>query len=120
MSLLTAGDVAMMRAVQNAALPDVCTRNRYPLTSNHAGGYTKGAAEAIVLPCRVSSRGLPDEYLRQSAATSRHLMMVTVPHGSDVRHTDELVCGGVTYRVIGFASAGVWETALRCVCEVIA
>ena len=118
--MLTAAEITAMRETQEQALPDICTRNRYPLTSNHAGGYTKGAAESIVLPCRVSSRGLPDEYLRQSAATSRHLMMVTVPHGSDVRHTDELVCGGVTYRVIGFASAGVWETALRCVCEVIA
>jgi len=118
--MLTATEIAAMRETQEQALPDTCTRNRYPLTSNHAGGYTKGAAGSIVLPCRVSSRGLPDEYLRQSAATSRHLMMVTVPHGSDVRHTDELVCDGVTYRVIGFASAGMWETALRCVCEVIA
>ncbi|MEN6547031.1 MAG: head-tail adaptor protein [Armatimonadia bacterium] len=118
--MLAAIEIAAMRETQEQALPDTCTRNRYPLTSNGAGGYTKGAAEAIVLPCRVSSRGLPDEYLRQSAAISRHLMMITVPHGSDVRHTDELVCNGLTYRVIGFASAGDWETALRCVCEVIA
>lgn len=117
--MLTNAEIAGMREAQEQALPETCTRSRYPLVSNGAGGYTKGAAETITLACRVSSRGMPDEYLRQSVATGRHMMMVTVPQGSDVRHTDELLVSGVTYRVIGFDSAGEWETAMRCVCEVI-
>lgn len=117
--MLTATEIAAMRATQESALPETCTRTRYPLISNGAGGYTKGVADTITLACRVSSRGAPAEYLRQSAATGRRVMMVTVPQGSDVRHTDELLVSGVTYRVIGFDSAGEWETAMRCVCEVI-
>ena len=117
--MLTVAEIAAMRVTQESALPETCTRSRYPLVSNGAGGYTKAAAETITLDCRVSSRGMPDEYLRQSVATGRHLMMVTVPQGSDVRHTDELTVSGVTYRIIGFASVGDWETAMRCVCEVI-
>ena len=117
--MLSDADLAAMRATQEAAMTETCTRRRTPLVSDSQGGYTKGTATTATLACRVSSRGLPQEYLHLSAATGKEFRMVTLPHGSDVKRTDDLVIGGVVHRVIGFASAGDWETALRAVCEVV-
>lgn len=115
--MISAGDLAAMRAAQRAAMPSTCTRRRVPLVADGRGGYTEGVAATITLACRVSSRGLPSEYLRMGVASGKALIMVTVPHGSDVLRTDTLVVGAKTYQIIGFDSAGAWETALRCVCE---
>ena len=117
--MLSDADLATMRTAQEAALTEICTRERTPLVNDGQGGYTKGTPTAISLACRVSSRGLPQEYLHLSAAIGKEFRMVTVPHGSDVLRTDDLVIGGVTHRVIGYASAGEWATALRLVCEVV-
>jgi hypothetical protein len=117
--MLSDADLATMRATQEVALPETCTRVRTPLVADGQGGYTKGTATTATLACRVSSRGLPSEYLQMATATGKELRMVTLPHGSDVKRTDTLLIDGVTYQVIGFASAGDWETALRVVCEVV-
>jgi hypothetical protein len=117
--MLTDADLAAMREAQDLALPDTCTRTRTALTQTAGGGYTETAASTLTPPCRTSSRGVPQEYLRQAVESGRAAMMVTVPQGSDVLATDKLTIGGVVYQVIGFASAGGWETALRCVCEVL-
>jgi hypothetical protein len=115
--MLTATELTAMRAVQTAALPDTCTRSRATMAQTAGGGFAVSSTATITLACRVSSRGVPDEYLRQAVATGRTPVMITVPQGSDVVRTDTLAVSGVTYKVLGFASVGAWETAMRCVCE---
>ena len=115
--MLTAAEIAAMREAQEQALPETCVRTRTALVPTAGGGYTDGESETISLACRISSNGVPQEYLRQGVATGRVPVMITVPHGSDVVGTDTLAVGGVEYHIIGMVSVGTWATALRCVCE---
>lgn len=115
--MLTATEIAAMQATQTSALPGTCTRTRVTLGQTAGGGYAVVSTATITLACRVSTRGIPDEYLRQGVATGRVLVMITLPQGSDVTRTDTLAVEGVTYKILGFASVGEWETAMRVVCE---
>jgi len=116
MSLLTAGDVAMMRAVQNAALPDVCTRTRTPLVPDGMGGERPGTPTTASYACRLSNRGVPAQYEAMGAAMGQQLWIVTLPYNADVVAEDVLTIGAQSMRVLGIASGGEWETATRAVC----
>ena len=117
--MLTTAEITAMRAAQDSALPETCTRTRATLAQTAGGGFAVSSTATIVLDCRVSTRGIPEEYLRQGVATGRAPVMITLPQGSDVVRTDTLTVDGVEYHILGFASRGDWETAMRCVCEAV-
>lgn len=120
MSLLTAGDMAAMRAAQNAALPDTCTRTRTPLVADDMGGQKAGTPTVASYACRLSNRGVPAQYEAMGAVLGQQLWMVTLPYNADVIAEDVLTIGAQNMRVLGIASGGAWETATRAVCvEVI-
>jgi len=117
--MLTATEIAAMRETQGQALPDTCTILRATSEPDGLGGHVRVWEEIGRLPCRISSRALPQEYLLEARATGKNFVMVTLPQGSDVTRTDRLLVSGRTYEVVGFDSIGEWETALRAVCEEI-
>lgn len=114
---LSAADLATMRAAQSAALPDTATVKRRVQTADTVGGttYTWPSATAT-LACRLSSRGVPSTFIELYADRNAHLWMVTFANGANVLAGDRLVIGSRTMQVIGFASGGEWQTALRAVC----
>lgn len=116
MSLLTEADLAAMRAVQNEALPDACTRTRTPLVTDGMGGQKAGTADTESYACRLSNRGVPSQYQAMGAALGQQLWIVTLAHNADVVAEDVLTIGAQSMRVLGIASGGQWETATRAVC----
>jgi len=114
--MLTNADLAYMRATQEDALPDSCTRERTPMVADGQGGFIAGTPVVVTLPCRKASRGIPDHYMAMQAAQGKQLWMVTFAYGADVRARDVLTIGGVDMTVLGLASGGAWETAVRAVC----
>jgi len=114
--MLTTDQLAAMRAAQAEALPDTCTRTRTPRVADGQGGFTDGTPVAVALSCRKSSRGIPDHYMAMQAAQGKQLWMVTFIQGADVQARDMLTIDGDTLSVLGIASGGEWETAVRAVC----
>jgi head-tail adaptor len=114
--MLTDSDLAAMRQAQEAALPETATIKRATNTRTASGGTTQSWATAGTSACRLSSRGVPREYLEAGAARGVQYWMVTMPHGTNVTREDQLVIGARTLEVVGFASGGAWQTALRAVC----
>ena len=107
---------AAMRAAQAATMTETCTRVRTTRVADGAGSFTDGATTTAALACRVASAGMPQEYMQMAVARARRPIMITVPFGSDVLHTDTITYGGKTHEILGFVSAGQWATALRCAC----
>lgn len=114
--MLSAAELAAMQAAQAEAMPDTCVRSRVTLTADSMGGATAGTPTTANYACRLSSRGVPDEYLAMARASGKQLWMVTLPSAADVLSTDILTVNGVKMEVLGFASGGVWQTAKRAVC----
>ena len=116
MSLLTSADLAHMRAMQLAALPDTCTIQRPTVTTTPTGGTTTTyGAVATRVPFRLSSpfmsmraaEGVTAERVSQTAT-----FIATFETGTDVRPADRIVFGARTLEVTGYAT-GSWETAKR-------
>ena len=114
--MIDAASLVAMRAAQASALPDVCTRTRTPLEPDGIGGQKAGTAVTTTLYCRLSSRGIPDQYRAMDAVQGKQLWMATFTYGADVQARDVLVIDGKTMTVLGLASGGDWETAVRAVC----
>jgi len=117
MRSLTATELSRMRATQDAAMPDSCQVKRRVQTTDGLGGtgFTWPAV-THTYDCRLSTQGIPAEYLRYARETRRQAWSVTIAHGSDVLATDRLIIGVRTLEILGFASGGAWETALRVIC----
>lgn len=115
--MLESSDLTAMRAAQAALLPDTCTISRRTATADGLGGETWAwAPEDSAVACRLSSHGAPAEYLQAAATQGRTVWMVTLPYGTDVAREDRLTTSGRVLEIIGFASGGAWETAVRAVC----
>jgi hypothetical protein len=114
--MISAAELAAMQSMQAEAMPDTCVRNRTVLTSDSMGGSTAGAPATVTYDCRLSSRGVPDEYLAMDRASGKQLWMVTLPISADVLTTDYLTVNGVEMEILGFVSGGTWATAKRVVC----
>ena len=115
--MLSASDLTALQAAQEGLLPDTCAVHRATTEADGLGGVTASwAPTGDAYACRLSSRGVPDEYLQLAAVRGKTPWMVTLPTGADVLRTDRLVIGSQTLEVVGFASGGAWETAKRAIC----
>lgn len=54
--MLTADDLAGMRATLNESLPDTCTLVLDTLTKDSAGGHTRTPVDGATVPCRITPR----------------------------------------------------------------
>ncbi len=113
---ITAGELGLDRDDQELWLPDTATVRTKTRTVNSSGGYTESWANGASYSCRLSSRGIPREYLQQAAVQGVQYWMVTLPHDAVVTRKNRLVIGSRTLEIVGFASGGEWQTALRAVC----
>ena len=115
--MLTATELAAMRATQATAMPDTCVISRPTLTPDGAGGQTEGFATVATVACRVGPMGNRGEERaiaeRMGAVTP---YMVTVPTTTDVRTQDRIVVGARTFEVATVLDTEAWETARRVAC----
>ncbi len=117
MSLLDANDLAAIRAAQEEAMPDTCVVQSRTSTADGMGGVTRGDwTDGTSYSCRLSSRGVPREYLQQAAISGLQYWMVTLPHDASVTRDNRLKVGSRYLQIVGFQSGGEYETAKRAVC----
>lgn len=114
--MLTPDELAAIRAAQEAAMPDTCTVQTATQVADGQGGFEPTWADGATYACRVSSRGLPREYLEMAAISGAHYWMVTLPQSAVVTREHRLKIGSRILSIVGFASGGTWETAKRAVC----
>jgi head-tail adaptor len=113
-SLLSATDLAAMKATQALALPSTCTIQRVTRVADTLGGYTETwATLASGVACRLSAVGASTEVVVAERWAGRAMYQLTLPAGQDVTADDRVVISSVTYEVAGLNSAGAWETARR-------
>lgn len=113
--MLTATEIASMRAVLDDSLPDSAVIERATLVDNGAGGQTPTWAAAGTALCRVSPSDLtPGEQVDGSdAPAARRTFTLTFPHGTDVRPTDRVTFGGATYDLTGVDAPRSWSLDVR-------
>lgn len=115
MVMLTAAELAVLREVQEEAMPDTCTIQRRSLQSDGMGGYTESWSDlATGVRCRIASaRYRPEERAIAEQVRGKTLWMLTLPAGQDITARDRVIVSGVAYEVVGLLTGGAWETARR-------
>ena len=114
--LLSAGEIAEMRATQAEAWPEVCTILRSTQTANAIGErVVSWSTVATGVSCRLA----PSEgQSRQTPMAQQQTVIVTwwltVATTVDLRSGDRVMVDGVVYEVVNAFDYGAWETALRC------
>lgn len=116
MSLLTNADLAYMRAMQAAALPDTCSISRPADVLTPTGGVVRTyATVATMVKFRLSTPFMSmraGEAVVADRASQAATFIATFERGTDVRISDRIVFGTRTLEVTGYAT-GSWETAMR-------
>ena len=110
--MFSAANLATMRATQETALPDSCTRSRPVLTADGTGGQTAGTPATATYACRLAATGGREVEIA-AQLTAERTVTVTLPHDADIQAQDTLTVGGRTLQVIAVLAAGAWETARR-------
>lgn len=116
---LNAAQLAAMRSVSDAALPDTCTIQRTTPTADGMGGETDAWANlAVGVPVRIS----PEQSI-EAAETERggsiagvKRWVLTLPYNQDVTLADRVVLGGRTLEVVSIDGPRSWEIARRIRC----
>ena len=109
--MLSATEVAAMRAIQGAALPDTATRTRKTYVSDGMGGQTPSESTTSYA-CRLAPTS-GRELEVAARVTSAVTFTVTLPYDADVVASDELTVNGRTFNVVAVLQGGTWATALR-------
>ena len=110
--MLSAAQIASMRATSLASLPDTAAVSRVTRTSDGAGGYTEAWATVATVPCRIASTGGAEAAIA-AKLTATTTATVTLPALTDVAPADRLVVGSRTFEVLAVLSARSWEIARR-------
>lgn len=116
-TLLRAGEVTSMRAVQAQALPDTGVIKRMSTSQNGIGEAVESWAAFGTASCRLSSLSASEEARVKAARPQVQLdsaWRLTWTHSQDVRSGDQVVISTKTYSVIDVDNAGDWHTAVRC------
>lgn len=112
MTLLSANDLADMRATQADARPDTCTISRPSRTYTGPGTADPTYSDlATGVAVRISlRREQPVETGIAAAVQGRIWWQASLPYDQAIDRDDRVVISGTTYEVIGILSAGSWMT----------
>lgn len=112
--MLTAEQVAEMRAVADEALPSRCDIQRRTRVSDNGGGYTdQWFNQASSVPCRVAPAGGGESAATASRVVDETTHFVTLPAETDVTEADQIVTEDATYEVTAVRRRGPWEVSRR-------
>lgn len=120
MATLTDAELTQARADLAATLPDTCVILRPTAgTSDGAGGYIGGTVSAAgTVACRIAPSGLPGSGMATEPSVAGQqgqvtLWTISLPALTDVRSTDRIQSGSVTYEITGVAGPRSNELARR-------
>ncbi len=114
--MLTAAEIASMRATQATAQPDTGIVIRYAGTADGMGGFTQGTAAAGTIPGRLMPMGgySANEGLGAAQPVSVSGYWWTCAYNADIDVDDMLRVGSQLLRVVEVNLDAGWETAKRC------
>lgn len=113
--MLTAADLAGMRATLDTSLPDACVISRSVLVEDGSGGWTDTPV-SINTPCRVSplaTAGRDFESYDAGRIVSSVPWVITFPFGMVVQPDDRITHMGNSYEVIAAGSERTYEIDVR-------
>ncbi len=103
--MLSAVDLASMRAAVMASLPETARILRVIRQSDGLGGFLEVWTELATAPCRVAPReNTPVETAVGGRIVDRVLWVITLPAGLDVRPDDRIAVGSRTFEILGVLS----------------
>lgn len=118
--LLSAADLASMRATLNRTLPDTATIQRDTLGSDGSGGQTvSSTATTGPFACRVAATASTTQRGEQVIAGKLDAVgvwTITLPAGTDVKATDRILIGSRTFDVTLPLRPRSWQLSCRVLC----
>lgn len=98
--MLTSAEVASLREVGNAFLPDNATISRPARSGDGAGGSTVAYATVATVAVRVQPAGQqPQELVSGERVQSEAVFILVLPAETDVRPGDRVTVGSTVYDV---------------------
>ena len=115
--MLTAAELAALRATQNQALPGSAVIERYTLQSDGMGGYEQAWAAVGTIAARLypqNVHSMAENTAGGAAVISETRWFVTLPYGSTVTAADRLVIDNRTWEIYEVNNSEMYQTAVRC------
>jgi hypothetical protein len=111
---LTAVEIAYMRAVQTAALPDTCIIYRPAFTATDAGGERATTPTTVgTEACAVDVLSRESERILSGRYASLPQYLVVLAYDTDALVGDYIVYSSERYELVGKLEDGAWKTAAR-------
>lgn len=116
--MLTADELAEMRATQTETMSEACDILRKTLSADGAGGVRESEAVAATTVCRIGISGRsPQERMIAAQLGSVVVYTLAFPAPTDVRNADVISVGTRRFEVAGVLDGtDAMETARRAVC----
>ena len=114
--MISAGDLAAMKATLAESLPDSCQVWRNTPVSDNAGGTTDAWAMLSVADCRISPLARSDRLAELEVAdriAAVNSWILTFPVGTDVTEKDRIVSGVRGLEVASVLAPRTWEIGRR-------
>lgn len=118
--MISAAELASLRATLTTSLPGTVTVTRSSVTSDGFGGQTEAWAAIGTVAARVSPTGSGSESITAGGVVAVAPWTVTLPWGTDITERDRMAYGGQTLEVISTSTPRDWGTAVRCDCREVA
>lgn len=112
--LLSAGELASIRATRNGFLPDTAILYRHTLTGDGMGGRSESWAAVGTVSCYVWTReSLDSEIVVGGQVTSRTRWYIEVPYNTTIDARDRVDVGDRTFTVTTVPNDASILTGLR-------
>ena len=115
--MLSASELASLRATLTTSLPGTVTVTRSTATADGFGGQTEAWAAIGTVAARVSPYGNGQENITAGGVVAVAPWTVTLPYGTSISERDRVTYAGQTLEVISTSSPRDWGTAVRCDCR---
>lgn len=112
--MLTASEIARMRATLDQSLPGTAVISRATWTTDNQGGSTATWAAAGTVIARISPASRAGvEPVSGGGLTSESDWVGTFPDGTDITVKDRVTHGGVTFEVVDVDRTRTWDLCVR-------
>jgi len=109
--MLSASDLSTMRAAQQLTMLTACYVRRKSSTTDSQGGHTTTNSDTATV-CRIAPTG-GDEAEIAAKLEAVTAYTITLPYGTDVLASDEIVIGSTVYAIRAVLDGGDMATAVR-------
>lgn len=118
MSILTAAELARLKADALATLGETCTIKQRTVTNTGTGPSAVESDRATGVACRRASDRTPQQPVVADANRAQEVIMISLPADQAVFVTDRIIIGADTYEVIRPETTGL-QILKRVLCKVV-